>query len=91
MLHKRSSVAILHQESKNVRKRENNTPVRPRNPPLLCYHRKRQNNHRCDHDKSKNEDRPVPLPDLGHLEEEIRPLDFLLSRAPRNIIREEMR
>ena len=73
------------------RKREDDRPRGAVYPPLDRDERRAEDDHRGDEDPREEPREPEALEDLGHLLEEVGPLDFLLGRAPRHVVREQVR
>lgn len=72
------------------RQREYHSPRRPIDLPLQRHKRRREDDHRRDEDDRDRKLDPEPGDDLRDLLEEIRPLDFLLRRAPLDVVGEHV-
>ena len=75
----------------NVRKGENNSPVPAENSPSDGHSVRRENDHDKDHYGGEHERDPETLEYLRHLLPEVRALHFFLRRAPRDVVREQVR
>ena len=73
------------------RERENNGPINSRDPPSRGYKVGREDNHHRKQEEANDERQPKAAQDSRDLDEEVGPLDLLLGRAPRDVIREEVR
>ena len=73
------------------RKREDDRPRGAVYPPLDRDERRAEDDHRSDEDPREEPREPEALEDLGHLLEEVGPLDFLLRRAPGDVVAEHVR
>ena len=73
------------------RERENNGPINSGNPPSRRYKVGREDNHHRKQEEANDERQPKAAQDSRDLDEEVGPLDLLLGRAPRDVIREEVR
>lgn len=73
------------------RQGEDDGPIDPGDLPSQRYEVGRENDHHPKHQEAADERKPKAAQNSGHLDEKIRPLDLLLGRAPRDIIREEVR
>ena len=75
----------------NVRKGENDSPVPAENSPSDGHSVRRENDHDEDHYGGEHERDPETLEYLRHLLPEVGALDFLLRRAPGDVVREQVR
>ena len=71
-------------------KREDNGPVEARNLPPWGQKVGREHNDHREHEKADDERQPETAQDAWDLDEEVRPFDLFLRRAPRDVIREEV-
>lgn len=70
--------------------REDHSPTVAVNTPLQRYQRCRNDDHSDGKDDADDQRKPETSQDLRNLEEEVRAFDFLLRRAPSNIVREQV-
>lgn len=70
---------------------EDHRPRRAQDLPPARDEVRRQHDHRNTHDDRRDEREPEPAQDLRHLEPEVRLLHLLLRRAPRDVVREQVR
>ena len=75
----------------NDSERQNDGPVGPGNLPPGRKKAAREDSYHPKCEEADDECQPKPTQDPRDLDEEIGPLNFLFGRAPRDIIREEMR
>ena len=72
-------------------KRKDNRPVDARDLPPCGYEVGREHDDHHEHEKADNERQPETAQDARDLNEEVRPFDLFLRRAPRDVVREEVR
>lgn len=70
---------------------EDHRPRRAEDLPPARDEVRREDDHRNAHDDRRDEREPEPAQDLRHLEPEVRLFDLLLRRAPRDVVREQVR
>ena len=75
----------------NVRDGDDDSPVPAENAPSDGDSVRRENDHDKDHNGGEHERDPKPLEYLRDLLPEVGPLDFLLRRAPGDVVREQVR
>ena len=75
----------------DLRQWEDHRPIRHHDLPSSWDEVRREYDHRDDDKHAQHECDPKSLEDLRHLEPEVRALDLLLRRAPRNVVGEKMR
>jgi hypothetical protein len=73
------------------RKREDNGPIDPGDLPSRGYKVGREHNDHHEHEKADDERQPETAQDARDLDEEVGPFDLFLRRAPRDVVREEVR
>lgn len=89
--HRRSVTrCYLRHTKKHVRKREDDSPAFASNSPLDGNKRRRDDDDPGEQQNRHEQREPEPLRDLWDLLEEIRSLDFLLRRTPRDVVREQV-
>lgn len=70
---------------------EDDSPGHAGNLPSSRYETGREDNYHCDHKEADDERQPEAAQDSRNLDEEVGLLDLLLGRAPRYVVREEVR
>ena len=71
--------------------REDDSPVPAVDLPARWYRGRREDDHHGDEQNANDKRNPEAFEDLGHLEPKVGALDFLLCRAPGDVVREEVR
>ena len=70
---------------------EDDSPGITGNLPSSRYETGRENDHYCDHKEADDERQPESAQDSRDLDEEVGLLNLLLCRAPRDVVRKEVR
>ena len=70
--------------------RNNNRPIRPRDPPPNRYHPRRKHHHPRTHHNTRHERDPKPLDNLRHFEPKVGSFDFFFRGAPGDVVGEEV-
>ena len=70
---------------------EDDSPGYTGNLPSSRYETGRENDHHCDQNEADDERQPETAQDSRDLDEKVGLLNLLLGRAPRDVVREEVR
>ena len=73
------------------REREDDRPIDARDLPSRRKKVGREHNDQHKHETADDEGQPKPAQDARDLDEEVGPFDLFLRRAPRDVVREEVR
>ena len=82
---------IQNMAPRNDCQRENHSPIQTLDPPIHGDDRQTEYHHPRNQDKAHDYTQPEPPQDLRDLQEEVAAFDLLLRRAPRDVVREQVR
>jgi len=71
-------------------KREDDRPTRAVDAPVHGHQGRSGDDHACDDGGTNYERQPEATENLGHFEEEVGALHFLLRRSPADVVREQV-